>query len=423
MGVHYLVRNLEKIGGKLPFKITFNDDLESDKYINDYKDIGVGILKYIGIDGSVIIHSKISTDTDEGNNTKLDMKESASRIVHTILQYIQSIIIFFNYFNNNYYYNDDDDDDDDKIVIVHFVIDGKPPCTKNRRFFIDEMGNRKEKKDAYSLLSLNEKDEFHKKIFKFLKDSINAINKNKLLGKNLTLKLSSNHKVDYKSRGEGEIELYKVCKRINEKYSNNNNKKPIKNVIISSDSDVISLMLLNKDSNLVVISPLQSVFITNLKLILKALNFRIDNNDIIKYNLLHFIFFGSDYNLGLMSTPTDSKQQAIIRAIRDNDNCIDNIGGMFIRRKSKKQKIINDDDDNNIFLQKFKIMLIYEAICSLMYYYDLENGIKYLTKYSPRLYEIPSAKNIIPLITFKDSHLDNTTTTTTNISKKLKKSN
>ena len=174
MGVPYLVRNLENICGRLPFKITFNTEnncyMESDSNIYEYEQIGKGILKYIGIDGSVIIHSKVKS-TNRNNNI-VHIKENAKEIVITILKYIEMIIIFFDIFNPK------DNNDVKKEIILHFVIDGKPPCNKNRRKIFDEKGNETYIMDAYSLMPLDQKEKLHRKIIKYLSKNINNYNNN-----------------------------------------------------------------------------------------------------------------------------------------------------------------------------------------------------------------------------------------------------
>ena len=382
MGVHYLIRNLEHINGRLPFKLTFNIDddysLESDAYIESYKEIGYGKLQYIGIDGSVIIHSKVVADK---NTQEVNIEQNANEIVKTISIYIQSILIFFNIFNQK--------DHSKQNLILHFVVDGEAPCQKNRIKVFDEEENVV--KDAYSRMSIKDKRKLHEAIIEILNEKIRAFNEHG----NYKINLLTNYKVSEKNRGEGELELYKVCQMLNKKPNDN------KNVIISSDSDLISLMLMNQDENLVVISPLaKNIFITNFKVMTKALNLT-TREEIIKYVLLHFIFFGSDYNLGLMSNPNENKKLAIYDGVKNNTNDgIDQIA-QRCNRKRKKEHCDNEENDNSrIFLQNFKEALIYEAICAFMYYFDLNDGKKYLLEYSPLLYKFSEANKYIPLLKF-----------------------
>ena len=349
MGVRYLIRNLERVGGRLPFKINnFEGGCSNEE--EDYRQIvGLGNLQYVGIDGSMLIHSKIISE----KRSRVYIKRSALEIVKTILNYLEMIIIYFDSFSEK-------KDDDEKNIILHFVIDGKPPCKKNRRKIIDDEGNETFILDAYALMPSEQKEKLHRTIIKYLKRQLSIFKFKKI-------NLLSNYNVDESERGEGEIELYKMCQRLN---NDNNNK----NVIVSSDSDLISLMLLHRDTNLVIISPIkQSIYITNFTLMTKALNLTTDC-DIFKYVLLHFIFFGSDYNLGLMTNPNESKQKVISDAIKNKINEVDEIGQKCIR----KRKLDNNNNDDDIyFLRKFKQLLIYEAICAFMYYFDIQDGVNF----------------------------------------------
>lgn len=396
MGVHYLIRNLEHVNGRLPFKLTFNVDdkysMESDAYIESYKEIGYGKLQYIGIDGSVIIHSKVVADKD---TQKVNIEQNANEIVKTILIYVQTILIFFNIFNNG-------NQGPRQNLILHFVVDGEAPCQKNRIKVFDEEGNETFVKDAYSRMLIKDKRKLHETIIEILNKKIQTFNEN---DDRYKINLLTNYKVSEKSRGEGELELYKVCQMLNKK-QNNESSLPRKNVIISSDSDLISLMLMHQDENLVVISPLaKNIFITNFKVITKALNLT-TKAEIIKYVLLHFIFFGSDYNLGLMSNPNENKKLAIYNGIKNTINDgIDQIAQNCNRKRKKQHEEEEEENDNcRVFLQNFKESLIYEAICAFMYYFDLKDGKKYLLEYSPLLYKFSEAKKYIPLLKFTNDN-------------------
>ena len=400
MGVRYLIRNLEYKNGRLPFKLTFNHDndfyLESDAYIDSYKEIGSGVLQYVGIDGSVIIHSKIVTNETKGVNISL----STCEIVETIFKYLRAIVIYFNIFN----VEEDEKRKEKEKLILHFVIDGNPPCLKNRTKTIDENGDEVFVKDSYSLMSSSDKKKLHKQIIKHLNRCINSYN-NKI-DNHYEIQLLTNYDLGEINRGEGEIELYKVCQLLNKKREKD--QRVYRNVIISSDSDLIAMMLIHGDKHLVIVSPLvKNIYITNYNVLTKALNLTTDL-EIIKYVLLHFIFFGSDYNLGLMSNPNQSKQRIIFDGVKDNTNFdIDQLGRLCKRRRKRKY---NDPGESNTeysqkFLQNFKELLIYEGICSFMYYRDLENGKKYLLDYSPRLYENFEAKKYVPLINFSKGYL------------------
>ena len=117
MGVRYLIRNLKCIGGRLPFKIN-NFEARNEE---DYRQIvGLGNLQYIGIDSSVLIHSKIISE----KRSRVYTKQSALEIVKTILNCLEMIIIYFDSFREN------DNKNKEKNIILHFVIDGKTPCKK-----------------------------------------------------------------------------------------------------------------------------------------------------------------------------------------------------------------------------------------------------------------------------------------------------
>ena len=382
MGIPHFIKNFVSLGAKLPFKTSFPDldnllYTENDKnisIINEYKNIGFGKLKYIGIDGSVIIHSQIVTD----NKLNVNHEQSCIKIVNKIIFYIENILKYFKVFNDSI------NDNNDSKIILHIVIDGLPPIKKNRKYSYNE--NNEEVKDAYSKMINEDKDVLHIEIIDKLKKYLDEqfVDKFHLL---------SNHTVNSKNRGEGEIELYRFCKKLNEKYNEEDNNK---HVIISNDSDVIALMLLNQDKNMVVISPLKETYITNFNLIIDKL--KLHNKEmIVKYVLLHFIFFGSDYNLGLVCNPDENKQNIIMKCVQEGINDIDEIGNMFKRKRKRRESV-----DDIMILEKLKQLLIYEAICSIMYYIDPNVGINYLTDYSPQLYRYKTAKKLRSLIQFSD---------------------
>ena len=97
-----------------------------------------------------------------------------------------------------------------------------------------------------------------------------------------------------------------------------------------------------------------------------------------------------------MGNPNDNKKKVIMESIKNNTSNIDHIGQNCKRKRKRK----NDNENDKNFLQNFKMLLIYEAICAFMYYLDTNNGSKYLIDYSPRLYEISEAKRYISLIDF-----------------------
>ena len=400
MGIPHILRNLHN--GKLPLKIT---SLETDVNFSDYKQITNGKLQYIGIDGAVFIHSHIIKNN---NNETVNIKKSSIEIGSTILKYIQVILLLFNKFKEV---------EEEGNVIIHFVVDGLPPRKKNRRAFIDENGNFNYiKQDAYTTMTGEKKHELHKKIIFYLIKYLQPINYNNNkdhqieitdIFQNTKFTLLTNHKVKPSQRGEGEISLYKMCTALNQK------KTDSKNVIISSDSDLLSLILMHDDQNSILILPSVNrhtdIYMTNYNLVKKNLHLE-SHGQIIKYVLLHFILFGSDYNWGLMTNPNDSKQKIIYETVRyDKDANIDAICRQCPRKRKKKSPKgnNNNDEDNSClerdheFLEHFKNLLIYEALCAFMYYYDIQNGSQYIQTFSPCLYiNCPDMKHLIPYLNF-----------------------
>lgn len=384
MGVHYLSRHNEDVNARLPLRITFNTDqqLETDYFLKDYQQIGCGSLKSIGIDGSVFIHSHIIAESAQTPDGKISynvyIDRSASQISTKIFEYVKIVLHFFEIMNHHSHHHESSDN-----VLIHVVIDGKPPASKNRRSHTP---------DAYSQMNKTDKKKLHYKLIDILKQQIKKFNNN--ITTNLNLILLSND--TEKNRGEGELALFTVCKKINEKYQTRNDII-IKNVIISSDSDVIALMALHRDERLVIISPTcNGIYITNLQLMLKGL--KLDCDEFIRYVVLHFIFFGSDYNAGLMTSPTESKQLVLYNAVKNGCDDINEIARGCLRRMSKKAKerLVETPSE---YLDQLKEDLIIEALCSVRYYMSL--GLtSHLTNFSPFIYQKPESRECIPLISF-----------------------
>ena len=387
MGVHYLSRHNEHMHARLPLKITFNTDpqLETDLYfLKDYQQIGCGTLKSIGIDGSVFIHSHIiaeSAQTPDGKKLyNVCIDKSASQISTKIFEYVNIVLHFFEIMNHPHHPRNNESSDN---ILIHVVIDGKPPASKNRRSHTP---------DAYSQMNKTDKKKLHRELIDELKKQIKKFNEN--ITTNMKLILLSND--TKKNRGEGELELFSVCKKINERYETRNDVK-IKNVIISSDSDVIALMALHRDERLVIISPTcNGIYITNLQLMLKGL--QLNHDEFIKYVVLHFIFFGSDYNAGLMTTATESKQLVIYNAVKKGCDDINEIGRGCLRKMSKraKERLVVTPSQ---YLDNLKEDLMIEAICSVQYYKSLGNT-DHLINFSPFIYQKPDSRECIPLISF-----------------------
>ena len=424
MGVKYLTHHHEKFNARLPFTI---NQKKLSNYIKEYSQIGTGALKSIGIDGSVFLHSYTSNDQDVCDNAKI--------ISTRILGIVDTIIRFFQIFNKNLH------DDNNDSIILHIVIDSKPPIPKNRK----EGYN----KDAYVALSVEDKNTLHREVLETIKSRVNRGNEvlqelnspddannpphsenmdsriancntevldpyaamsddeKTTLHENLLnqiqeyvcnrpyIKLLSN--INEKDRKEGEVKLFSLCKEINDKYHND---PSIRNVIVSSDSDVVAMMNFHADKSLVIVSNINGkLYILNHALLRSALDMTQD--ELVTYTLLHFIYFGSDYNLGLVSSPTESKQKIIHQSVKNKINDINAIGKDFVRKRKRTddelaQECKNDPDD---FLTQFKKELIFEAICSALYYINLGDE-RYLNELSPQLYRKENSKRYVPFIHF-----------------------
>ena len=382
MGIPYLTRRTEDKNARLPLKITFNTDpqLETDLYyLDDYRQLGHGCLKSIGIDGSVFIHSYIKADSEQTPDGKASfnvyINESALEISTKMVEYMKIVLHFFELMNHHKGIQ--------RKVLIHVVIDGRPPVLKNRKSHTP---------DAYSQMNESDKKTLHDKIILILKERIAEMS-------SVETKLFFLSNKDKKNRGEGELELYSVCKKINKKYETQND---IKNVIVSSDSDLTALMALEKDERLVIISPTRNgIYITNLQLMLKGL--KLNAEEFIKYVVLHFIFFGSDYNAGLMSNPTESKQIIIYNAVKNGCDDINEIARGCLRKLSKVAKK-RQAETSAEYLTELKGDLIIEAICSIRYYKSLGDK-SHLTDYSPFIYRKPDTRRCIPLISFQPETL------------------
>ena len=405
MGVKYLTHHHEKIDARLPFTISKEKILN---YKDEYAQIGTGVLKSIGIDGSVFLHSYASSEENIIDNAKI--------IAGRILGIVDKILIFFKKFNKT-----------DNDIILHIVIDSKPPIPKNRK--------ETTKQDAYTALSLEDKDNLHKEILKHIEcrvekgneevdflanngcafrgkeeaklsdidpyasmsnDERTTLHENLLeeiktcLNNRPRIRLLSN--INEENRKEGEIKLFSLCKEINDKYDND---PLIKNVIVSSDSDVVAMMNFHFDKSLVIVSNINGkLYILNHNLILSAL--KMTDRELATYTLLHYVYFGSDYNTGLVSSPTESKQKIIYQSVKNKINDINVIGKSFVRKRKRNEEI-KDCKDN--FLTQFKSELIVEALCSILYYVSLGDE-KYLTELSPLLYRKKKSKMYIPFIEF-----------------------
>ena len=396
MGIPFLLRNLQKTDGRIPLLDQFRDKTKND-YKTAVRIARKGQFNSIGIDESVFLHGHTKS------NESID--ENAFHIVAAIEHYITSICTFFEYYclvgNDDEEEEDEEEDEEVKEekrqqrdIKIFLSVDGPPPVKKNRR---ERKKNNEDEDylDAYSKLSLEEKIKLQASVSRKLQSKLSR-------KKEYNFKIESNHyqgggrrrgegggeKEDveegnnnnnnYFQREEGEIELIKFAKR---------QKRQTTNVILSSDSDVTAMVILNKIENIVIVSPKGSSncpFIWDLQSISDGLDLNYDN--LFNYVVLHFFFFGSDYNYGLMNCPTESKKKIIHESSTAdslNMELINKIG-----KRCNRTKVISTADNICVSeLEYFKYLLIVEAICSILYYASLgERKDLFLNDISPLIY-------------------------------------
>ena len=450
MGVKFLTHNHEKCNARLPFKLTFNSTcskLETDCNYEKYQNMGRGILKSIGIDGSVFLHSyfaseypkqknfgslrkngqvdypgfgiennKFENENNNNNNNNykvfrnnafIDLDLSARCVARNILETVNVILSYFEIFNpsENSFRNFTGKS---SKIILHLVVDGAPPIKKNRpyRAWCD--------RDAYSTLSRNDKRKLHTQLHYKIEETLKE--NYKYHGIRLLSNLLDEH------RNEGEIALYSFCQKVNKKFNHDPN---IRNVIVSSDSDVVAMMIFHQDKTLVVVSKINSqIYILNHDTIGSGLN--MTDMELKLYTMLHFIFFGSDYNLGLVTNPNESKQRIIQLSVKSQMTDLNAIANQFARRlpagSGVKKKNSNpllsspllsspllSSSDSFSFsskgecldLEQFKICLIIEAMCAAKYYHSL--GDEKFLQMSPKLHTVDNInwRAFIPFLKFK----------------------
>ena len=397
MGIPFLLRNLQKTDGRIPLLDQFRDKTKND-YKTAVRIARKGQFNSIGIDESVFLHGHTKS------NESID--ENAFHIVAAIEHYITSICTFFEYYylvGNDGEEEEEEDEEEEEVkeekrqqrdIKIFLSVDGPPPVKKNRR---ERKKNNEDEDylDAYSKLSLEEKIKLQASVSRKLQSKLSR-------KKEYNFKIESNHyqgggrrrgegggeKEDvedgnnynnnYFQREEGEIELIKFAKR---------QKRQTTNVILSSDSDVTAMVILNKIENIVIVSPKGSSncpFIWDLQSISDGLDLNYDN--LFNYVVLHFFFFGSDYNYGLMNCPTESKKKIIHESSTAdslNMELINKIG-----KRCNRTKVISTADNICVSeLEYFKYLLIVEAICSILYYASLgERKDLFLNDISPLIY-------------------------------------
>ena len=154
-------------------------------------------------------------------------------------------------------------------------------------------------------------------------------------------------------------------------------------------------MVFNKDKTLVVMTNVKSrLYILNYEVM--RLGLVMTDDQLVQYTLLHFLLFGSDYNLGLINYPSEARQRLIGSAVRKGIKDLNTICKMVLKRSDNKKQNYSSDHK----LIKLKNDLIIEGLCAALYYHSIGNQ-NYLTKYSPLLYiNEPAARQSISLLTY-----------------------
>ena len=390
MGIPLLLRKLQDNNGRVSLleDITNKDD---GKYKTAIRIATKGRFNSIGIDESVFLHGHTK------DNDSVD--QNAYHVALAIEHYITCICNFFEYYrrlvkDKEGIKEDEIEVEEDEIEVeedeieveeeeekentkkkyngikIFLSVDGPPPVKKNRR----KMKNKEYELDAYSKMPLDEKRKLQSCIAKKLQQMLSK-------KKNYKFNIQSNHE-EYEPNNlsslpkeEGEIELIKFAK---------SQERQTTNVILSSDSDVTAMVILNKMENIVIVAPKCSCncpYISDLQSISSGLELNYDQ--LITYVILHFIFFGSDYNYGLMNCATETKKKLIYQASIEENIDIDSIGQKCIRARIRSAKFCSYDD---AVIMSLKNLLIVEAICSIKYYASLGKMKHLLTEASPLIY-------------------------------------
>ena len=381
MGIKLLTYQHEKRGSRLPFT-TDPEDLAADSM---YEKIGKDVtLKSIGIDGSMFIHAFIVSSQEDNNDKKkkkdkeqteeqenqeeiepekkiiVNIDMSANAIAYKMVDYINHTLSFFKAFG----------DVATHPIIIHIVVDSNPPVKKNRP--------ENKKNTLYSCMSAQDRSDLYR---------LTLNNVRGLLERKPNLKILSNFMEE--ERREGEIELYSLCQAINQKHQGDHS---IRNVIISSDTDVVAMMVFNRDKTLVIMTNVKSrLYILNYEVM--RLGLFMTDDQLLRYTLLHFLLFGSDYNLGLLPYPSEARQRLIGSAVRDGVKNVNTVCCMIMRKARNKKR-----PDQKLL--KLRNDLLLEGLCAALYYSSVGNR-SYLTKHSPLLYiNEPKVRRTIPRLSF-----------------------
>ncbi|KAF7679704.1 hypothetical protein TCON_2495 [Astathelohania contejeani] len=334
MGLHYFSKCLNKSR----IMLTVQNDKEIKQFLMNLFPNGLHNLKYIGIDGSIFFHAYIVQGQKDGT---VDIKASAEKIRNIICAYFNTLYSLLN--NNNNEHNQ-------CHMILHFVMDGKAMYSKNRD---------KKKPDIFSTLSSHEKLSLEKCTITLLKQYLENYRNVFLL---------STESLPFEQRHEGEIILYRFITKIL-----NNDARYI---IISNDSDITAMSILRGDRHIMFVNPPFTqtyIGLNSYNHILISL--QMTPQQLFRLTILYFIFFGSDYNLGLISCWTQSKHDILKTAILQGETDLVSIFNRMRRCRSIKNEAIIWKEFGNVvtyqdYLTLFKI-IVYEAVKSVLYYKSL----------------------------------------------------
>ena len=345
MGVHNLIKHIKSSFNQ----IFFNNELLHWNSNNN------NLIKFIGIDGSHFLHYCINNNNNKkenGSSDITDIESNAEKISTIIFYYVERVCKIFRVEKNG--------------VILYCVTDGYPPVSKNKIY--------EKRRDIYKEIDVKK---LMKLSFKKLKIKI----KNNLT--DITFNFLTNFECNDKDRGEGEIELFKFANDLSINHNNNNDK----NIIISLDSDILAMMIFVKNPSIILLTPnftTNTGYLYDLNTLSEKLNLNYDQ--LINFIILHFMYFGSDYNYGLLNNNSSNSvggyelktiiYDAVVRSTTLNFYNVLEIAKLLCNNNN-----FNEDD---CYLNKQYFL---EAICAIIYYISLGKNKNILKVKSPLLYK------------------------------------
>ena len=324
MGVHNLIKHL-KGSGKQYIPLSDNDK-----------------LKFIGIDGAHFLHYILNN-----NSANFDIEFNANKLSDILFFYIKLVCERFHIEGREGEGREECD------VTILYVMDGYPPVSKNKIY-------KKKKYDVYKEIDVNKLMKLSfEKLKKELRDTLTCI----------TFNFANNFDRVY---GEGEMELLKSTII----------GSPFKNVIISLDSDILAMIIFLKNPDIFLFTPSLSTdsgYFYDLNSLSQDL--KLNHDQLINFILLYFIYFGSDYNYGLLTNPNMFVEHEIKTIIRD---AVAHFSTLNFSNVLEIAEQCNKNFDKNYYLNKH---LFYEAICAIVYYLSLGKNENLLKYNSPLIYQ------------------------------------